>query len=329
MPQTIFYNVHHEHAMGVLVVVYFFLSGLGAGTFLTAAGCRIFGGGKYAKIERTAAIAAPILLVPGLLCLMLDLGKPFRFFNLMLHFNPLSIASWGVWLINIFMAVSVIYALAHIIGKSDRLKPLAYLGGLFALAVGLYSGMLLYQMRAHELWHSALVPPIFLISAIASGLAMVLLLSRSAGAEQRRTLSHVLAVAGGGGLGRLRDLRHQRLRGQQQAGDGGGVLQRRAGHLGGVDNAVLEQVAVLVGVGVVAVAAVLVAAHLVHHHHPLHAAVLGDHAQRLFQRLPEYGDAGPLVGGEGLLQLVQGNSGAKEGDAAAGHDPLLNGGPGG
>ncbi|KKL64728.1 hypothetical protein LCGC14_2162060, partial [marine sediment metagenome] len=197
MPQTIFYNVHHEHAMGVLVVVYFFLSGLGAGTFLTAAGCRIFGGGKYAKIERTAAIAAPILLVPGLLCLMLDLGKPFRFFNLMLHFNPLSIASWGVWLINIFMAVSVIYALAHIIGKSARLKPLAYLGGLFALAVGLYSGMLLYQMRAHELWHSALVPPIFLISAIASGLAMVLLLSRSAGAEQRRTLSHVLAVAVG------------------------------------------------------------------------------------------------------------------------------------
>ena len=183
--------------MGVLVVVYFFLSGLGAGTFLTAAGCRIFGGSKYAKIEKTAAIAAPILLVPGLLCLMLDLGKPFRFFNLMFHFNPASVASWGVWLINIFMAVSVIYAFAHIVGKSDRLKPLAYVGGLFALAVGLYSGMLLYQMRGHELWHSALVPPIFLISAIASGLAVVLLLSRSAEAEQTRTLSRVLAVAVG------------------------------------------------------------------------------------------------------------------------------------
>ncbi len=195
MNQVIFYNVEHHEAMGSLIVIYFFLSGLGAGAFLTAAGCRIFGGEKYAKIEKVAAIAAPILLMPGLLCLLLELGRPFRFFNMFLYFNPSSVASWGVWVINIFMAISVIYAFLHVIGRAEKARPLAYAGLFFALAVGLYSGILLYQMRGHDLWHSALVPAIFLASAIASGLAVVLLLSGSAEPEQTRVLSRVLAVA--------------------------------------------------------------------------------------------------------------------------------------
>ena len=194
-----FYNVHHHEAMGALVVIYFFLSGLGAGAFLTAAACRLFGGGRFAKIEKTAAIAAPLLLMPGLLCLVIELGKPFRFFNLFLNFNPSSVASWGVWMINIFMAIAVVNAYLHVKGKLAKAKPLACAGSVFAVIVGLYSGMLLYQMRGHELWHSALVPVIFLASAIASGLAIVLLLSISARADsdQIGVLATALAVAVG------------------------------------------------------------------------------------------------------------------------------------
>jgi formate-dependent nitrite reductase membrane component NrfD len=166
MDQVIFYNVEHHEAMGALIVIYFFLSGLGAGAFLTAAGCRIFGGERYARIEKTAAIAAPLLLMPGLLCLIIELGKPLRFLNMFLYFNPASVASWGVWVINIFLAISVLYAFLLVIGKAEKVRPLACLGFVFALAVGFYSGMLLYQMHGHVLWHSALVPVIFLVSDI-------------------------------------------------------------------------------------------------------------------------------------------------------------------
>ena len=57
MDQSILYNVPHHEAMGAMIVIYFFLSGLGAGAFLTAACLRLFGGPEYAKIEKTAAIA--------------------------------------------------------------------------------------------------------------------------------------------------------------------------------------------------------------------------------------------------------------------------------
>jgi formate-dependent nitrite reductase membrane component NrfD len=194
MDQVITYNVEHHEAMGVLIVIYFFMSGLGAGAFLTAAGLRLFGGEKYVKVEKTAAIAAPLLLIPGLLFLLLDLGQPSRFFNLFFYFNPASVASWGVWIVNIFLAISVLYAFLHVIGKAAVARPLAYLGFVVALVVGFYSGMLLYQMQGHILWHSALVPVIFLVSAIASGLAVVLLLSGSADPDQTHLLSKVLAV---------------------------------------------------------------------------------------------------------------------------------------
>ncbi|MFQ6034414.1 MAG: NrfD/PsrC family molybdoenzyme membrane anchor subunit [Sedimentisphaerales bacterium] len=197
MEQVIYYNIHHHEAMGPLIVLYFFLSGLGAGAFLTAVGLQIFGSEKYEKIARTAAIAAPVMLIPGLLCLLLDLGKPLRFLNLFFYFNPSSVASWGVWIINIFLVISVLYAFSHVIGKAQRAKPLAYLGLVFALAVGFYSGLLLYQMHGYVLWHSALLPMLFLVSAIASGLAVVLLLSGSAEPDQTRVLSKVLAVVVG------------------------------------------------------------------------------------------------------------------------------------
>ena len=53
-----------------------------------------------------------------------------------------------------------------------------------------------------------------------------------------RSLVHAAHVGGSGGhgSGRLGLVGHQGLGGQQGAGDGGGVLQSGAGHLGGVNN---------------------------------------------------------------------------------------------
>src|SRR5262245_61734188 len=56
------------------------------------------------------------------------------------------------------------------------------------------------------------------------------------------------------GLLLLRDVGHERLRREDHRGDGGGVLERRAGHFGGVDDALAEHVAVLAAEGVVALA---------------------------------------------------------------------------
>src|SRR5690606_12348113 len=75
-----------------------------------------------------------------------------------------------------------------------------------------------------------------------------------------------------------------RLRREQQAGDGRRVLERRAGDLRRVDHARLDQVLVLVGLGVVAEVEVVAAPDALDHDRAIQARVLRDLAQRLLER---------------------------------------------
>ena len=72
--------------------------------------------------------------------------------------------------------------------------------------------------------------------------------------------------------------------GSQHAGSNGScVLQRGTGHLGGIHDAGLDHVAVLGGVGVVAVADLAAGADLLVDHRAIHTGVLGDLANQGLQ----------------------------------------------
>src|SRR6266498_521861 len=95
---------------------------------------------------------------------------------------------------------------------------------------------------------------------------------------------HVAAAGGGGGrlllLGLVGD---DRLGGEEQPGDRGRVLERGPGHLGRVDDPRLEQVDVLAGGRVEAMAG-LHSTDPLDHHAALEAGVDGDLLQRLLER---------------------------------------------
>ena len=97
--------------------------------------------------------------------------------------------------------------------------------------------------------------------------------------------------------------------------------------LGRVDHAHLDEIAVLLGLGVEAEVA-LALDDLVEHHRRLVAGVGDDGAQRLLERARDDLDAGVLVVVV-ALQLVERLAGADQRDAAAGDDAFLDRGTGG
>ncbi len=195
MPVRVFYNVFHENPMGWMIAVYFFLSGLACGSFLVSVVSRLRGRGEYVGIQRIGAYLTPPVLAAGFLFLLLDLGKPLRVWHLFAYFNPGSVASWGVWLVNIFLVVSLIYAYLTFKGDEEKAKRFALIGIPFAIAVSGYSGFILVQMKAYALWHSALIPVLFSVSALASGIALVILGAILLQEEERkiRTVAKALA----------------------------------------------------------------------------------------------------------------------------------------
>lgn len=187
-----------EIAWGWLIAVYLFLAGISGGSFLTAALTDMFGHQKHEKVIRSGAYIAPLSIVLGLGLLVLDLGKPFSFWKLLLYVNFGSVMSIGVFIISIFSALTVVYAgvvwldaqakkhaslkgyqddnsaktqatqeiaASHETSAGQRplvRKLVAIIGSLFALGTATYTGFLLSAVTTNNLWHT----PLFGSSAI-------------------------------------------------------------------------------------------------------------------------------------------------------------------
>ena len=128
-------------------------------------------------------------------------------------------------------------------------------------------------------------------------------------------------AAGAGVLGLVGD---DRLGGQQQSRDRRRVLQGRTGHLGGVDDAGLEQVLEHAGGGVEADVAGL-ALDLLDDDGAFEAGVVGDEPSRGLERRSHGRGAGGLVAVERLDDLGHRRAGAEQGGAATGDHAFLDG----
>ena len=156
---------------GPMIAWYLFLAGASAGAFLTSA----FVEAKYpesVKMRVAGRIIAPIFIGIGLLMLMLDaeagLHNPLRFFWLVS--NPGSVMTLGVYFICIYMPVALAAAVLEILKKRVP-KWLTWIGIVFAFAVAAYTGFLLGVVKAVPLWNNAILPILFVVSALSAGLA--------------------------------------------------------------------------------------------------------------------------------------------------------------
>src|SRR5664280_1795933 len=113
------------------------------------------------------------------------------------------------------------------------------------------------------------------------------------------------------------------LLGEEQRGDRRGILQRRAGDLGRVNDAGLDHVDVLAGGRIQAVPG-LEGGVVVEKVRNLEAGVHRDLLERGLQRQPNDVRAGRLVPDE-LKLLERGDRGVQQGDATAGDDALFDG----
>jgi len=200
MNETIVYNVWHLNAYGFLVLAYFFLGGMGGGSFIVSAILKIYGKEKYKDIANIGAFCSVILVGLGGFCLLLDLEQPLRIFLLFININISSPISWGGIIISLFFICILIYLYYMLIAKNDaKARFWGWIGIIIAILLASYTGLLLSMAKARPLWHSAIMPPLFLVSSGISGVAMILLAANvlakySPEDEVMRTLERILII---------------------------------------------------------------------------------------------------------------------------------------
>ncbi len=175
-----------EHIIwGIPVAFDLFLAGLGAGALFLAIAADLFGGRRYEKITRTGALIAPLPVIVGVFLLVIDLGRPLRFWEFLLRRGPGfimvnlgSVMSIGVWLLTIFVILSLVYAGLVLFGwpfawgKKVK-RGVAMIGLVVSLLVAAYTGVLL-AATANPVWNNLFLPAVFVVSALATGIAAVI-----------------------------------------------------------------------------------------------------------------------------------------------------------
>lgn len=184
-----------------LIVLYLFLGGAAAGSFAVLSAIdlyeALFKGGRerfprarparrtrraYPALQRrvmtTGYAMAFVMLVVGMLCLLADLGRPEEFYLLFLRPTGsfVSIGTFALALLTACVALALAES-ALVLGPAWRRTSLIAkaLGAVAAVAVMVYTGLLLDNVVAVDLWQSWLLPVLFLLSALSCGCAVVLL----------------------------------------------------------------------------------------------------------------------------------------------------------
>jgi len=176
---------------------YFFAGGLAGASSSLALVARLTGNDKLARRAHLAALGgaavSPVLLI-------MDLGRPERFYNMLRVFKPTSPMSVGTWVLSAFGSTTGLAAAHDLLGLSPRLGRFAEaVSALLGLPLATYTAVLIADTSV-PVWHEARreLPLVFAASSAATAGAAAAILTplEDAGPARRLAVGGALLEIG-------------------------------------------------------------------------------------------------------------------------------------
>jgi len=190
------------------IPIYLFLGGLAAGILFLAAVYTIIG--KEKEMQATvkwAPFIVPFALIIGLGMLFLDLKHKLFFWQLYTTIRLESPMGWGAWVLMIMTPISIIWSASYVrevfpnwdwkfkflyTFEAWVIKNrwfIAWPMAIYAVILGIYTGILLSAFNARPLWNTTILGPLFLVSGMSTGAASIILMSKNH--EERRLIGRL------------------------------------------------------------------------------------------------------------------------------------------
>jgi molybdopterin-containing oxidoreductase family membrane subunit len=212
---------------GLWVAAYIYFIGLSAGSFLISSLVYVFNVKRFERVGRLAVFTALVTLFLALLSIWVDLGHMFRAWHVIAYANFKSPMAWMIWLYSAYFALLVVefwfllrqdlaagadmpglkgdvYRLlslgsrdqSEVSAARDRrvVRVLATIGVPVAVMFHGGVGALFGVVAARPHWHSGMFPILFLLSALVSGGALLIVIATVFQDGWRRNRETVLAL---------------------------------------------------------------------------------------------------------------------------------------
>ncbi len=168
-----------------LIWIYLWLAGMAGGAFLAAKAAGRFSGSKDDSLLRLATYLALPLAVVGVLLLIFELGTPIWFWHLFTQFDFGSPMSMGTWILIAWAIIAMIMIVSWWLQEkvspeaaaslARMRKLLSRINIFFSAALITYTGVLL-AVSSQSLWAgTVLLPALFVVSAVSTGVAALVL----------------------------------------------------------------------------------------------------------------------------------------------------------
>ena len=179
--------VSGQDIWGWKVAAYLFVSGMGAGAYTAGAAAEWLDGAG--AVTAIAVGLGPLLVGPAALFLIGDLGRP----GVFLRAGRRPSTSWiarGVVILSAFLAASVMHAaLVLLDGPAAARLGLSAVGGLLAILTMIYTGLVLGAIRPIPFWTTPILPLLFAVSSLSTGVMAVDLVATLARGAPPSTLA--------------------------------------------------------------------------------------------------------------------------------------------
>ncbi|WP_286340712.1 cytochrome c nitrite reductase subunit NrfD [Ferrimonas sp. YFM] len=182
------------------IAIYLFLAGVSAGATLVGILTKRKLENKglpahHSGIVQGAAAVGPLAIMVGLMLLVLDLTKPLEFWKIMVFYNPTSVMSLGVIAASLYIGVLLVWLLIAFAGPLQKLdvalprfvklvnwlcrhaRPIENTLALLAIILGAYTGFLLSALKGYPMLNNPILPILFLVSGVSSGIGASILMS--------------------------------------------------------------------------------------------------------------------------------------------------------
>ena len=169
-------GMSNANSWGLYIICFMFMVGLSAGGLIVASSASVFHVAEYKKVALPAIILSTVCICMAGMFVLIDLGGIQRVWRILTGPNPVSPLFWDICVITCYLVINIVYLV--MMTKHGANSTAVSRVSRFALPVAILvhsvTAWIFGLEIAKEGWYSAIMAPIFVASAMDSGLALLL-----------------------------------------------------------------------------------------------------------------------------------------------------------
>ncbi|HIY82928.1 NrfD/PsrC family molybdoenzyme membrane anchor subunit [Rubneribacter sp.] len=164
---------------GLYITSFMFFVGLSAGGLIISSVPKAFGMKGFGGISKVAVWTSICCTVLAIGFVVVDLGQPVRLWELFAYSNLSSPLMWDIIVLSTYLILSIVYLWATLRAEAGKvsataLRVISVIALVCAVLVHSVTAWIFGLQQSHEFWHTALLAPWFVSSALVCGVALVL-----------------------------------------------------------------------------------------------------------------------------------------------------------